>query len=114
MENSLIIKILDEIVSICEDVRKLKEDSNKHIGLKKILKEKYNLNITEITSILENLDDKVKSNETKQIEKLNDKLINFCKIVNINHLDKDDKINYSKIRSRVSNKRHSLNKKNNL
>ena len=112
MEKNLTILLLDEIVRHCETIKLIKDNSNKHAELRKILKENYNITHADIENLLESLNNKVKYTNTKEIEKLDDTIINLCKLVNISYKEKDSNIlDYSKIRSRVSNMRHSTLKK---
>ena len=113
MNKDLQISLLDEIVKHCETIKQLQENFDQHKDLKKILKENYNLTSEEVLNVVQQVNNKFQKIDTKQIEKLNEKIISLCKIVDISPFEKDiEKLNYSKIRIRVSNKKHNLTKRN--
>ena len=112
MNKELLLLLLDEILDICEKIQELEGGVNNHIELKKCLKENYQIKNQEIESIIEDLKGKVKTTNQKEIDKLKERLINCCKAVNISPAEKGkDDISYSKIRARVSNRKHAIKTK---
>ena len=112
MNKQLLLLLLDEIISICEQIQQLQISINNHSELKKHLKDNYQLKSQEIESMLEDLKGKLKTTNQKETDRLNAKLVQCCKAANISWTEKGkNDISYTKIRIRVSNRKHTIKTK---
>ena len=105
---------LSELQNICNDIIEIESTKQNDTELVKLLKKDYILSNDEINSITSTVLGKKKgeSVDKKSLDLLKNKCESYCMICEINPNDKNGNfIGYSKIKSRSSNKKNSLNKK---
>lgn len=115
VQKNFISSALQKIIFLCEDIKKIEGDKTELLELRKNLKEHYEVKDDKIIEIISYVKDRLPANSTKkteQIDKINEKIKALCLLVNISFYEKNSSdINYSKIRARVSNIKHNLEKK---
>lgn len=105
---------LSELQNICNDIIEIESNKQNDTELVKLLKKDYRLSNDEINSISTIVLGKKKgeSVDKKSLDLLKNKCESYCMICEINPNDKNGNfIGYSKIKSRSSNKKNSLNNK---
>lgn len=105
---------LSELQNICNDIIEIESNKQNDTELVKLLKKDYRLSNDEINSITSTVLGKKKgeSVDKKSLDLLKNKCESYCMICEINPNDKNGNfIGYSKIKSRSSNKKNSLNNK---
>ena len=105
---------LSELQNICNDIIEIESNKQNDTELVKLLKKDYRLSNDEINSITSTVLGKKKgeSVDKKSLDLLKNKCESYCMICEINPKDKNGNfIGYSKIKSRSSNKKNSLNNK---
>lgn len=105
---------LSELQNICNDIIEIESNKQNDTELVKLLKKDYILSNDEINSITSTVLGKKKgeSVDKKSLDLLKNKCESYCMICEINPNDKNGNfIGYSKIKSRSSNKKNSLNNK---
>ena len=105
---------LSELQNICNDIIEIESTKQNDTELVKLLKKDYILSNDEINSISTIVLGKKKgeSVDKKSLDLLKNKCESYCMICEINPNDKNGNfIGYSKIKSRSSNKKNSLNNK---
>ena len=105
---------LSELQNICNDIIEIESNKQNDTELVKLLKKDYRLSNDEINSITSTVLGKKKgeSVDKKSLDLLKKKSESYCMICEINPNDKNGNfIGYSKIKSRSSNKKNSLNNK---
>ena len=105
---------LSELQNICNDIIEIESTKQNDTELVKLLKKDYILSNDEINSITSTVLGKKKgeSVDKKSLDLLKNKCESYCMICEINPKDKNGNfIGYSKIKSRSSNKKNSLNNK---
>ena len=105
---------LSELQNICNDIIEIESNKQNDTELVKLLKKDYILSNDEINSITSTVLGKKKGEgvSQKELDTLKKKSESYCMICEINPNDKNGNfIGYSKIKSRSSNKKNSLNNK---
>ena len=115
-KNELQLQILQltELQNICNDIIEMENPKQSDTELTKLLKKEYDLSKEDTDSILSMVLGKKKGEgvSQKELDTLKKKSESYCMICEINPKDKDGNfIGYSKIKSRSSNKKNSLNDK---
>ena len=115
-KNELQLQILQltELQNICNEIIEMENPKQSDTELTKLLKKEYDLSKEDTDSILSMVLGKKKGEgvSQKELDTLKKKSESYCMICEINPNDKNGNfIGYSKIKSRSSNKKNSLNNK---